>query len=338
LTEAAPNIDRAAVEGPATQFPRRMAPNVVLDQRYSDDTIDLTYLFWVWIIWSWIPLLAAAFGAYLGYRSLQDFTPQAVANMLVLPVSNEGGGAPTVLGPTGLGAAAAQFGIQLASQQTSVSTFERLKLILGSNELAELLDAKYGLLRRVYASSWDDATQTWTRPSGKSFEDDQRRKAFLRQNLWSPPNLGMLAGYISGTVKVEPVPAASFYRISVQHVDGEYALWLLQTVFTEADNLLRERDRQDSRRRRAFIEKQMESRTILYMQEALRNLLSQELSREISLEANPSYSATIVEAPYIANARTEPNPTLVFGVPMVVLAIGGFLLVTLVAVVRRERA
>lgn len=302
----------------------------------ADDIIDLTYLFRVWLTWIWLPMLAAGVGAWFGYQSLQSFTPESLARMIVVPAGNNSGSSgPPISG--GLGAAAAAFGIQLGGAEASVSSFERFKLILGSMQLADRLQQKYGLMQKIWGANWDANTQQWVRPSNEDFERQERRKAMLRQNLWSAPNVETLAAYVGGKVKVEPAKAQGFYELSVQHVDGAEALWLLNTTFEEADALLREADRAQSLERRRFVERQMESRTMLYMQETLRALLTQELNKEITLEAQVSYVGTIVEPAHILNAKTEPNLKLMFGVPMVMWAGGAFLIITLIAVIRGDR-
>lgn len=302
----------------------------------ADDVIDLTYLFRIWLTWIWVPLLAAAIGGWFGYRALQAFTPESIAKMIVVPAASASGPASLPVSG-GLGAAAAAFGIQIGAAESAVSSFDRFKMILTSTQLAERMQTKYALMQKVWASSWDPVGRRWVRPSGEEFERQESRKAMLRQNLWSEPNLETLAAYIAGKVKVEPAKVQGVYELSVQHPDGNEALWLLNTAFAEADALLREADRAQSLERRRFIERQLESRTMLYMQETLRALLTQELNKEVTLEAQVSYVGTIVEPAHILNARTEPNLQLVLGVPIAGWFGGAFLLVTLIALVRGER-
>ncbi len=300
------------------------------------DIVDLSHLVRTWLVWSWVPFLLAVAGLYFGYRNLQGFTPQYIASMIVLPngtqsaASGNGGGVTAI---------AAQFGLQIGPQPISASPFDRLKLTLGSSELAATLDQKYQLMRRFYGSAWDASTGTWKRPTGVEFERQERIRAFLRQNPWMPPDLQSLAGLISGSLKFESVSGGgAFQRISVTGADGEMALWLLGTAFSEADELLRNNDRQQSVERKAYIEQELARQTLVRNQDALRSLLADELSRQVALAGNLLYSATVVEAPHLQNRRTEPNITLIFGVPTVTGFALGFFLITLVAVFRREHS
>lgn len=300
----------------------------------TDDVIDLTHLFRIWLKWIWLPILAGGIGTWFGYQSLQSFVPESVAKMIFVPAASTSGEASL---PRGLAAQAAAFGIQIGGVEPFVSSFDRFKMILTSMQLAQRMQEKYGLMQKIWATSWDSNTLRWVRPSGEDFEREERRRAMLRQNLWTAPDLETLAAYIGGKVKVERTKAEGFYELSVKHRDGNEALWLLNTTFAEADAILREVAREQSLQRRRFIERQMESRTMLYVQETLRALLAQELTKEISLEAPVSYVGTVVEPAHLMNAKTEPNLQLIFGLPIAGWAGAAFLCITMIAVIRRDR-
>ena len=266
-----------------------------------------------------------------GYRDLQVFSPQAVAAIIVLP-SDEGTAQPTVV--SGL---AAQFGVQLGGQSNTVSQIRRLQMLLGSTILAERLQNEHGLLQAVFPGGWDPQTQSWPRPTGEAFERSEARRAFFRQNEWSPPNLESLATYIRCALEFEPVDGGPFRRIFVTHSDPEFALWLLNTAYFSADDLLREQDALESEQKQESISAKLQAETNVQFQEALRSLLTSELSREITLNDALPYAARIVEPARVSNRRTEPNLRRLFGVPVAAYAAGGFLFTTLIAVFRRER-
>ncbi len=300
----------------------------------EDDIIDVSHLARIWLVWSWFPILVALGCAYFGYQRLMAFTPQAQATMIILP----SGQAPTQAPGGAITGLASQLGVQLVTAPTSVSPVERLKLLLGSIDLAARLQEKYLLLQRIYPSLWDSATGTWKVPDSADFHRDQARAAFLKRNLWTAPTLESLAGYVGGSVRFEQLGTTGFQRVSVSHADPDFALWLLSTAFLEADSLLREKDRAQTTERQQYIERQLVLRPMLQVQEALRAQLSAEISRSITLEADLTpYVASIVEAPHVLRNRTEPNVLILFGGPMVIGASAGFALVTLLALIRRER-
>jgi len=298
----------------------------------GDAVVDLRYLFTVWLKWLWLPIFLASVGLYDGYRDIQAFTPQAVASIIVAPIGDTSNSAAT--GVTGI---AEQFGFQFGPRSTSVSTFLRLKMMLRSVVLAEKLQEQHGLLQILFAGSWDEAAQAWVRPTGADFEQDQRRREFFRQNLWSPPNYESLANYLSGALVFEVISGSPFQKITVSHGDGEFALWLLTTAYFGADELLREQAKVESAIKQANIEAKLAVETNVQFQDALRGLLVMELGREITRDEALPYAARIIEPPIINNQRTEPNIQRVLGVPAVAYAGGGFFLTTLIAVFRRER-
>ena len=92
----------------------------------DDDVIDLRYLFRVWLKWSWVPLLFALVGVYMGYRDLQGFKPEYVASLTVLPSSGSSTQVSQVAPTSLLG----NLGLSLRSGAPT-STFDRFKVMLG---------------------------------------------------------------------------------------------------------------------------------------------------------------------------------------------------------------
>jgi hypothetical protein len=210
-------------------------------------------------------------------------------------------------------------------------------MLLGSVTLAKHLQEQRGILQIIFPGGWDPATQSWPRPTGAEFESLEKRRAFLRQNAWAPPNLESLSGYIQGTLKFEPIDGGPFQRVSVTHGDPEFALWILELAYFSADNLLREQDTLESARKIGSIQAKLDTETNVQFQEALRSLLTNELGLEITLNDLLPYAARIVEPARVSNRRTEPNLQRTFGVPVAAFASVGFLLTTLIAVFRREK-
>ena len=298
----------------------------------EDSVIDLRFLFIIWLKWIWIPILLGGLALYSGYKDLRAFAPQSIASIIVAPT-----GELQEQTSTGVSGFAAQFGIQIGTRVSSVSSFRRLRMMVGSVVLAEKLQAEHGLLQIIFSGSWDEATQNWARPSGPDFDRDQSRKAFFRQNLWIPPNLESVANYLGSVVQFEKIGGTPFQKISVSHSDPEFALWLLTTAYFGADELLREQDKLESAINQANIESKLAVETNVQFQDALRGLLVSELSREITLDEGVPFAARIIEPARISNRHTEPNLQSMLALPAAAYFGGGFLLITLIAVFRRER-
>ena len=214
----------------------------------DDDVIDLRYIFRIWLVWSWVPLLFGLVGGYMGYRDLQGFQPMYVASLTVLPSSGGSSQGATKITPSILGNLGLSFG---AAAPTS--TFDRFKVILGSVSLAQHLQDKHSLMQEIFAGSWDDSNGTWRRPTGENFEKDQRRRSALKLSQWKAPNIESLASYIGGGFKLQNVDGTGFVNVAFRHDDPAFALRFLKLIYSEADELLREQDRIESRKRRAYI-------------------------------------------------------------------------------------
>lgn len=297
----------------------------------DDDVIDLRYLFRVWLRWSWVPLLFVLVGGYIGYRDLQRFQPEYVASLTVLPASGSSTQVSRIAPTSLLGNLGLSFG---AAAPTS--TFDRFKIMLGSVSLAQRLQDKHSLMQEVFAGSWDASKGRWKKPTGEDFERDQRRRSALKLSKWQAPNIESLASYIGGGFKLEKVEGTGFVNVAYKHVDPDFALRFLNLVYLEADEFLREQDRIASRTRRAWVEKQLQRARVLDTRQALIGLLASEERTAMLLESDLPYAARIIDPPFVSSRPTEPALKLVFGVPMFLAAALGFLLITLVAVFRRE--
>lgn len=293
-----------------------------------DDLIDVRFLFGVWLRWSWLVLVLAAVGAYFGVQSARNHTPQYTAKMIVQPAGgseNLSGAAVQLTSALGLGLPTAGRG----------ATFGRFEVLLSSVTLAQRLDKKYGLLREVFAGSWDAQSESWIEPTGPSYQRQQRVRRFFRRSEWSPPSLEDLARYVVGSVAIDPTPGEGFFEVTVRHQDPEFALRLLKLTYQEADDLTREQDLEESERRRLYIRSRLSSADLVDTREALINLLTAEERKAMLLESDLPYAARIIEPPFVSNRPEEIDIRLMIAVPAIIWGGLGLLLITFVALIRR---
>jgi hypothetical protein len=291
------------------------------------DVIDLQTLLWTWLKWSWIAVLFALIGAYFGVQGARNPGLLYVAKMLVAP---ESGSTST----TGSGSRInAVLGIGVAQ---SGGAIDRMEVMIGSPTLAVRLQDKYGLLQRVFSSGWDPATKKWNPPTGETFDRSQRIRRFFGLPAWSPPDLQSLAGYLAGAVTFDQRHGAGIVSVTVSHPDPEFALMLLRTVYSEADELLREQALVSSRERRNYIYEKLGEARLLDSRQALISILTSEERKAMLLESELPYAARIVEAPYVSTRPIEPNINTKIAGPILLGIALGFGLVTLVVLFRRR--
>jgi hypothetical protein len=282
----------------------------------DETVIDLRHL--AAALWrgKWVILAFALAGAALGVMKLNEHTPAYKARMVVSPALTTdptmlGGGASLRGGQ--LGALAGLAGLA-AGGGAQATTFDRMKEVFKSFELAQTMDRKYGLFMRIFGAGWDARTQSWIRPEGWRFELDQKINAFLRQPTWAPPNMESLASYLGGAIQITELKATPFMEISVQHRDPEFALELLKTAYAEADQLLREQDRRQVNQRRSYIEERLSRTSLSDMRQVLLMLMAQEERSAMLLESDLPYAARIIEPPYVSSRPVVLRPAVEIGV------------------------
>ncbi len=310
------------------EAPRNEAERV--ERRGDEFVIDLRLLFRALVRGSWVIVIAGLIGAASGIRDMHNFTPQHEAKMIIAPSS---GGASL---PTGLGQLGALAGVAGLSSTLGVSSratpFERLKQALSSLELAGVLQEKFDLLHTVYAGSWDEGAEAWIRPTGGEFERREQYRRFLNLPTWSEPSLEKLAAYVGGTVRIEQIERSPFYEVKVTHGDPDFASYLLTITYSEADELLRKRDRREVAERKVYLNERLQTESLEASRNVLYSLLTQEEQKEMMLEGDLPYAARIIDPPYLLDTPTSPNVarTVVFPIVIaVLLAVAAISAVTL---------
>ena len=307
-------------------------PNTVApSSRPDDDVLDVRFL--VQLLWrgKWIILLVMLLAGVMGIRDMLAFTPQYEATMIVDP--NTGDGAQS--GSASQASSVARtIGLNLANK-AQATVFSRLEILVSSITMAELLQEKYGLLQRIYASSWNSSTQTWLQPTGDRFEWEQEIRKKLNMRQWSPPNTESFSDYLRGVFKVDDEKEGAFKKITVRDTNPEFALFLLKTIYFEADNLIRQQDREQSMRRKQYLEKQLQQATLAEARVMLVGLLSSEEQRAMLLTGDFPYAAKIVVPAHVSNQPTNAR-ILDLTVKVGAALLAACTLVVLIGLFRRE--
>ena len=302
---------------------------------YADDVVDLRYLFRSWWRGSWFIVLCAVAGLAVGLWEMKKFVPQYTAAMVVVP-SSGGGASPSPGGSLrGFAGVASAFGIGVP-QGGSTTSFDRLKVLLGSVTLAQRLQQRHQLMQTVYRGSWDTETESWTKPSGERFERMERLRTFFNLGTWRSPSISSLARYLGSSLVIEEIDGTGFRKVVVRHTDPDFARFLLETVYFEADELLREQDQQSTQIRKAYIENKVEKSTIVEIRTGLVGLLMQQENKAMLLESDLPYAARIIEGVSVADRPTAPNPRMHVVAGLIGGGFAGLCVVALVALFRRE--
>jgi uncharacterized protein involved in exopolysaccharide biosynthesis len=293
--------------------------------------IDVRYLINQYVrLWYFIAL-AGTVGLLLGAIMMHRFNPKYVATMSVLPEAgldsspNQSSAAIGFLGQLGLG---------VSNRDTT--TFERLRLIMGSPALADKLQEQYRLLQKVFAPAWDQERGQWRTPEGKRFVIGQEVRRFFNLPLWSEPTTESLASYIRSQIRVKREKESPFFQFRFEHPDRELAKALLQIVFTSADEFVRTQDKISLVERREYLQTKLQQAAIAELRLGLVNALLAEERKWMLLNSTLPYAARVVDPMHVSAQPTAPDPLIYLALPAFAAALIAIILISLVVLLRDE--
>jgi hypothetical protein len=301
-----------------------------------DHVLDLRTVLKAVLKWSWIIMVFSLAGLAYGVNNARNFEPSFTAKMIISPqVSQKDFSSSTGGGGSGLTSKlAAVLGTEGSSE--SGGMFERLKLIMKSQQLAKRLDERHGLSREIFASRWDSKKGTWKPPVKVELTWRQKLDVYLHQTQKLPMGTETLSRAVGGMVRFVPVEGTLFWEVQVRHVNPDIALRRLTIIFAEADALLREQDREKMLQQVKFLQDRVKTARLAGLRAALFGaMIGQEKSLHM-MESGLPYSATIVEPAFASALRTTPNLAKMIGIPVLGACFAGVLLVLLVSVFVKE--
>lgn len=328
-TESDPLPGEKAETSEASPEPRKRRASRI-EQLRDGGIIDLRWLLILWLKWSWLIVLAGLPAVYLGYKDLVHFVPSYTARMVVMPT----GSAPTESASAARGVAS-QLGLNIGGPVAD-KDFNRFRLLLGSPQLARLLQDEHGLMQIIFKGAWDEESKSWKRPTGEDFERDQAWKSHLNLPTWSAPTIYSLADYLAASVTIESDKTSGFYELTVRHPDSDFAVWLLETVYRTADRLLRETKKQEITQQRSYINRQLAEQSSIDIRNMLLNLLASVERKEMALQSASLISSQILIEPYVRPGKSAPNISLLVYAPMLGSMAVAMALITVIALFRTE--
>ena len=285
-----------------------------LEER-SERVLDLQFVLYRILRYWWLVILVTALGSTKGLWDMHKFSPTQIVKMTIAPVSAKQFSAPT--GGAGLAAGAAlgvlpQLGFGGANQ---VTPFDRMLHAMSTIGFAAKMQEKYGLMQRLYGGGWDEANNAWRRPGGREFELKERINEFLSLPVWTAPSIEDLAANLGGLFQVNDVLNTNYKAIVVTNPDPEFAQWLLETIYEEATEYIREQDLLELHQESAFLEDRLSKTEIIELRQALVGMLASQARKEMTLQKGLPFIARTIEAPYISKFLTSPNAVAMVGIP-----------------------
>jgi hypothetical protein len=295
----------------------------------DESLLDMRFLFVEIRKKWWLTLIFLLLGGGLGAQELHSFRGFYMAKMVVAPIDS-GNSAQENSGNSLVGALV---GLDLGAN-ADVSKFDQLVFSTSSQVFAKMLDDKYKLMDRFFGSAYDSETQSWMRPAGRMFEIQEQINNYFNFRLWTAPSLEDLAGYIGGAFTVEDITGTPFKQITFRHGNPDEALELLNLIYREAEALVKQKDEEEQKKKRQFLEQRYQETTILDFKQALVDMMADQARSEMVSHRDLPSVARIIEPPYVSKYKSEPNLARTLGVPMIGGGALGVAVILLMAMVR----
>ena len=282
---------------------------------------------WLLLLVTLIAMLAAA--AYLRSRA-----PLYTATMIVAPASRDLGAVNRLVEDLDQYlnlAALAETPVKLER----VSDMERYLEMFGSLALAERLEAEHGLLRQVFWSDWDEASQSWKAPDGALENAYHALLQAFGFPGWTEPDLRSLADYLGSNIKIRKMTENAMRRLRLSNAKPELARSVLELAHTTNDRLLREAAQTWVGRQIAQLEAELAGPvTSAARREALAAILTEHYRTQALLLADLPYAAEVFDPATVPPTPTSANPVVVLALAGVVGLILGIFVVFLRAAFR----
>jgi hypothetical protein len=295
-----------------------------------DELLDLKFLFSEIVSKWWLVLVCLLVGGYVGLGNLHNYSGVYVARMTVAPI-----GVRSTAKSQGIGLVSALAGLDIKGT-AEVTKFDRLVFTTSTITFARILEEKYGLMKRFYGSNYDEATGSLNKPQGFEFETREKINRYLNLPMWQAPTIENLANFVASSFEVTETKDDLFKVLSFRHENPEEALELLNLIYHEAENLVKNDDKLEQQKRSKFLEERYADTKVNDFKQALVDMMAEQARQEMMSHADLSSVARIVEPPFVSKYKTTPNILSVLLVPVfggLAVAIG---FIILIALVRRE--
>jgi hypothetical protein len=252
-------------------------------------------------------LLGIALGVWSAANDLRATSYQYRAQMQVTQAqSNSGGGLST----TGGLAALATAGFPLGQNG------DEFRLYLDSlktRDIADELAKDPVIMHTLFASEWDQASQSWHEPPPPTGTDAwiKRIEDWLGfpSVTWHAPDGESLEGVLGQIVNIEQDPRRIYVAtVSVTYYDPQFALKLLNILHKAADNALRQKSIRRTTDYIAFLNNLLSKVTVVEHRTAIAQALSDQEKAAMIAQSGSAYAAEPFERPWVGTSPVSPKP------------------------------
>lgn len=301
----AKNIQAAAQGDTQSDMASRNA--LLQDQRLSsmspgfpieamEDVISLQDIWRVLARYKWLIMLAPLVGALLAFASYIFSVPfyRADVQAVAVPELDTKSSFPSQLG--GLGGLAALAGIDMdrgSKEQEAVAT-------LGSRYLTMKFIEDEGLIQELFYRDWDEAAQEWDVNDPEDI-----------------PTLWDAWEYFDEKIRrINNDKKTGLVTLSVEWRDPQLAAEWANELVRRANELLRLRATEDSRKAIEYLQEQLTRTSVVELHQVVNHLIEAEMKKVILANINKEYAFKVVDPAIVAEEPFKPKLVVrvVFGI------------------------
>jgi len=258
---------------------------------------DVIYMIWRSKWWIIAATLATVSAAVVLYTSA---VPRYRITMTLMPASSSQNSLGRELASTA--SIAGQFlGVSIGDQRAQ--TAEQFLAVFRSPIVLEQVDKKLNLLPHLFPDLWNASSKQWVEPPWTA-----RPRDLLRKDIpWHPPNLADAERYLERRMSVETLRGSALVEISITDRDTAFGISLLEALYHESDELMRNRARIRNDEYINYIQKTLSSVGYAETRQSLTALLTDELGKKIMINSNSPYAMEILKPPFADPREVSPS-------------------------------
>lgn len=299
-----------------------------------DDEIDLKEL--AFSLWHGRKLIMICMAAAICLSSAYLWVAErkySVTYIFQPATSDEGG--PSF---GGLGGLASLAGVSLPKAESS--DFQTFQMLLQSEETAAELMKKRDLVRRVFASEWNEETQKFIAPERSLMGAVTGTLKFALTGEsrpdYVPPNAARLAEYLKEAFSKSEDRETGFLRLATETAKPDLIIDLMTAATATTDKIIRDRFVVQGLETLEFYQSKIVSARSREHREALAQLIVQEEQKLMLATVGGHFVAKPLTSPSVSLRPTSPKASLVLALALVLGTFIGAALVLIKKALQNE--
>jgi uncharacterized protein involved in exopolysaccharide biosynthesis len=195
----------------------------------------------------------------------------------------------------------------------SGDVFDQYQSLLTSNRIASVLASDQNVLHAMFPAKYDWERGAWKTSGGPLSGVKRFLKSVLHMPVKSHPDKDDVSKYLKRVMTIDAPLTSNFVTITVTEGDPNKAEWLLNTVLSTADSVIREDKRRDVTARIRYLVNVLPSITQTDQKQSLSDVLSQQQQNMMMVAADKRYASALVDPPHASLIPTSPNVSKVLG-------------------------